>query len=119
MGTVAALLNMVVNAQSPIIEGELPGGIGRFEGLVPPVVAQPCFAIRKPAQVLYTLEDYLKSGIITEYQAGIFRNAIVKRGNIVIAGGTGSGKTTLTIAPIPEMVKLARPNDRYAILADP
>ena len=41
IGTVAALLNMVVNAQSPIIEGELPGGIGRFEGLVPPVVAHP------------------------------------------------------------------------------
>ncbi len=41
IGTVAALLNMVVNAQSPIIEGELPGGIGRFEGLVPPVVADP------------------------------------------------------------------------------
>ena len=52
IGTVAALLNTVVNAQIPIIEGELPGGIGRFEGLVPPVVAQPCFAIRKPAQIV-------------------------------------------------------------------
>jgi len=118
IGTVAALLNMVVNAHNPIIEGELPGGIGRFEGLVPPVVALPCFAIRKPAQVLYTLEDYLKSGIITEHQAGIFRGSIVKRENIVIAGGTGSGKTTLTSALIHEMVKLGGPSDRYAILED-
>ena len=106
IGTVAALLNTVVNAQIPIIEGELPGGIGRFEGLVPPVVAQPCVAIRKPAQIVYTLDDYVSSGIVSEFQAGVFRTAITECQNIVISGGTGSGKKTLTSALIYEMAKL-------------
>ena len=118
IGTVAALLNTVVNAQIPIIEGELPGGIGRFEGLVPPVVAQPCFAIRKPAQIVYTLDDYVNSGIVSEFQAGVFRTAITECQNIVISGGTGSGKTTLTSALIYEMAKLGDPSERYAILED-
>jgi type IV secretion system protein VirB11 len=118
IGTVAAFLNTVVNAQNPILEGELPGGIGRFEGLVPPVVSQPCFAIRKPAQLLYTLDDYVRAAIVTENQAEILRTAILHCQNIVIAGGTGSGKTTLTSALIHEMAKLGDPGNRYAILED-
>src|SRR5712692_10030779 len=118
IGTVAALLNIVVNSENPILEGELPTGLGRIEGLVAPVVERPCLAIRKPAQVLYTLEDYIKANILTERQAGIFRNAIVEGRNIVIAGGTGSGETTLTSALIHEMAELGSENDRYVILED-
>jgi P-type conjugative transfer ATPase TrbB len=118
IGTVAAMLNTVANAQNPIVEGELPVGRCRVEGLVPPIVAQPCFVIRKPAQVLYTLEDYVRAEIISPGHAEVFRGAIRDRRNIVLAGGTSSGKTTLASALIDAMVKLGDESERYVIIED-
>jgi type IV secretion system protein VirB11 len=74
--------------------------------------------MRKPAHVLYTLDDYVRDGIITESQAQSFRGAIDRRENIVIGGGTGSGKTTLGGALINEMVARSDPNERYVIIED-
>ncbi len=118
VGTVAAALGTVADADHPIIEGELPIEQIRFEGLMPPVVRRPCFAMRKPAQVLYTLDDYVRDLIVTEAQAGIFRQSIDRRENILIGGGTGSGKTTLAGALINEMVARSDPNERYVIIED-
>jgi len=118
IGTVAASLRTVVNAQNPIVEGELPIGGVRFEGLLPPVARQPCLVMRKPAQVLYTLDDYVRDGILEKRAAEILRKAIDQRCNIVIAGGTGSGKTTLAGALINEMVERSDPNERYVIIED-
>src|ERR1700736_4413714 len=78
IGTVAAALGTVADADHPIVEGELQIERVRFEGFVPPVVRQPCLALRKPAQVLYTLDDYVRDGIITEGQAEIFRETIAR-----------------------------------------
>ena len=64
IGTVAASLGTVANADSPIVEGELPIDGIRFEGLLPPVARKPCCVMRKPAQVLYTLDDYVRDGIL-------------------------------------------------------
>jgi len=118
IGTVAAALGTVANAANPIVEGELPIGGIRFEGLLPPVARKPCCVMRKPAQVLFTLNDYVRDGILSDAQAGILRDAIDKRLNIVIAGGTGSGKTTLAGALINEMVERSNPNERYVIIED-
>ena len=118
IGTVAAALNAVASAQNPIVEGELPLTGSRFEGLLPPIASSPCFVIRKRAAVLYTLDDYIKNNIITCAQAIALRDAISKRCNIVIAGGTGSGKTTLVNALIHEMVSLGDPAERFVILED-
>ncbi|MBF6569379.1 MAG: P-type conjugative transfer ATPase TrbB [Candidatus Binataceae bacterium] len=118
IGTVAASLGTVANAGNPIVEGELPIGRIRFEGLIPPVVRKPCFVMRKPAEVLYTLDDYVRDGIVTETQADVFRSAVDSRLNIVLAGGTGSGKTTLAGALINEMVERSDPNERYVIIED-
>ncbi len=118
IGTVAAALGTVADADHPIVEGELPLERIRFEGLMPPVVRRPCFAMRKPAQVLYTLDDYLRDRIISDAQVEIFRAAIDRRQNILIAGGTGSGKTTLAGALINEMVARSDPNERYVIIED-
>ncbi len=118
IGTVAAALGTVANADHPIVEGELPLGRIRFEGLMPPVVRQACWAMRLPAKVLYTIENYLRDGIIVQRQADAFRNAVDRKLNILLAGGTGSGKTTLAGAIINEMVLRSDPSDRYVLIED-
>jgi P-type conjugative transfer ATPase TrbB len=118
VGTVAASLGSVANSSNPIIEGELPIAGIRFEGLLPPVARKPCCVMRKPAQLLYTLDDYLHGGILDYTHAEVLRDAIDQRLNIVVAGGTGSGKTTLAAALINEMVERCDPNQRYVIIED-
>ncbi|AVH45476.1 P-type conjugative transfer ATPase TrbB [Agrobacterium tumefaciens] len=117
IGTVAHALQSEVDTEQPIISGELPIGGHRFEGLLPPVVAKPAFTIRRRASRLIPLEDYVRTGVMTECQASTIRSAISARLNIVISGGTGSGKTTLANAVIGEIVKSA-PEDRLVILED-
>nr|WP_153369837.1 P-type conjugative transfer ATPase TrbB [Rhizobium sp. ICMP 5592] len=117
IGTVAHALQSEVDTEQPIISGELPIGGHRFEGLLPPVVAKPAFTIRRRASRLIPLEDYVRTGVMTDYQASTIRSAISARLNIVISGGTGSGKTTLANAVINEIVK-STPEDRLVILED-
>jgi type IV secretion system protein TrbB len=117
IGTVAHALQSEVDTEQPIISGELPIGGHRFEGLLPPVVAKPAFTIRRRASRLIPLEDYVRTGVMTGYQASTIRSAISARLNIIISGGTGSGKTTLANAVIDEMVRSA-PEDRLVILED-
>ena len=117
IGTVAHALQSEVDAERPIISGELPIGGHRFEGLLPPVVAAPSFTIRRRASRLIPLDDYVREGIMTAVHAAAIREAITARMNIVICGGTGSGKTTLANAVIDEIVSTA-PQDRMVILED-
>ncbi|MCG5485737.1 P-type conjugative transfer ATPase TrbB [Sinorhizobium meliloti] len=117
IGTVAHALQSEVDTEQPIISGELPIGGHRFEGLLPPVVAKPAFTIRRRASRLIPLDEYVRSDVMTEYQASTIRSAISSRLNIIISGGTGSGKTTLANAVIDEIVKSA-PEDRLVILED-
>jgi P-type conjugative transfer ATPase TrbB len=115
--TVAAMLGTVINADHPLLEGELPDG-SRFQGILPPIAPGPAFVIRKRAQRLYTLDEYVGSGIMQGWHAAALSRAILERKNLVIAGGTGSGKTTLANAIIHEMVRLGDPSDRFIILED-
>src|SRR5689334_19192386 len=75
-----------VHAGSPRISAELPETGERFEGLLPPVVAAPAFAIRKPAVAVFTLDDYVAKGIMTAGQATMLRTAVQSRANILVAG---------------------------------
>nr|WP_197433197.1 MULTISPECIES: P-type conjugative transfer ATPase TrbB [Rhizobium/Agrobacterium group] len=117
IGSVAHALQSEADDERPIISGELPIGGHRFEGLLPPVVSGPSFTIRRRASRLIPLDDYVKHKIMTEAQASVLRSAISSRMNIVISGGTGSGKTTLANAVIAEIVANA-PDDRIVILED-
>src|SRR5712692_5025469 len=118
IGTVASMLGTVVNAGSPIVEGELPLDGNRFEGILPPVSTAPVFVIRKRPCLVYTLDDYVTAGILRLWHAEVIRDAITARQNIVIAGGTASGKTTLANALIHEMVALGDPSERFVIIED-
>lgn len=104
-----------VHAGSPRVSAELPGTGERFEGLLPPVVAAPAFAIRKPAVAVFTLDDYVVKGIMTSGQAATLRGAVSARKNILVAGGTSSGKTTLTNALLAEVAKTS---DRVVLIED-
>lgn len=117
IGSVAHALQSEADKDRPIISGELPIGGHRFEGLLPPVVAQPAFTIRRRASRPIPLDDYVRSKVMTEAQALVIHSAISSRLNIVVSGGTGSGKTTLANALIAEIVNVA-PEDRLLILED-
>jgi Flp pilus assembly CpaF family ATPase len=93
-----------VTPSSPRISGELPETKARFEGLIPPIVEAPTFAIRKPAVAVFTLVQYTDAGIITADQADLLRDAVAQRRNILVAGGTSTGKTKVTIV-LPELLK--------------
>jgi type IV secretion system protein VirB11 len=104
-----------VHSASPRVSAELPESGERFEGLLPPVVVAPAFAIRKPAVAVFTLEDYAARGVMTAGQARTLRQAVAERRNILIAGGTSTGKTTLANALLAEM---AETGDRIVLIED-
>jgi len=104
-----------VHAASPGVSAELPETGERFEGLIPPVVAAPAFAIRKPAVAIFTLDDYTAAGIMTGDQAAILCDAVAQRRNVLVAGGTSTGKTTLVNALLAEVAKTA---ERIVLIED-
>jgi type IV secretion system protein TrbB len=112
---VAHHVGVEVHAGSPRISAELPESGERFEGLVPPVVAAPCFAIRRPAVAVFTLGDYVQAGIMSCAQADLLRVAVRDRKNILVAGGTSTGKTTLVNALLAEVAKTG---DRVVLIED-
>lgn len=117
IGVVAHALRFDVNTDQPIVSGELPISGHRFEGLLPPVVAGPTFTIRRKASRVINLDEYVTSALMTQSQAVMVRRALALRKNIVVCGGTGSGKTTLVNAIVGEIAILA-PRERLLILED-
>lgn len=111
------MLGKTTNSSSPICEGELPIDGSRFEGLVPPLVAAPSFSIRKRASKLIRLDQYVIDGILTETAQDFILESVAERKNILISGGTGSGKTTLTNAILAAVVD-EHPNDRIITIED-
>lgn len=103
-----------VHEGAPRVSAELPTG-ERFEGLLPPVVTAPSFAIRKPAVAVFTLDDYVEAAIMSDAQANFLRRAVVERKNILVAGGTSTGKTTLVNALLAEVAKTG---DRVVLIED-
>jgi type IV secretion system protein VirB11 len=117
---VASHARSEVHGNAPIVSAELPplgeGLAGeRFEGVLPPVATGPCFSIRKPASRIYTLADYARDGIMTAKVARLLSQAVADHRNILVAGGTSSGKTTLANALLAE---LAARDERVILIED-
>ena len=115
--TIAGYHGKEVTRFKPILEGELPLDGSRFAGQLPPIVSAPTFAIRKKAVAIFTLNQYVKADIMTVQQRDILITAIKTHRNILVIGGTGSGKTTLVNAVINEMVE-NDPSERVFIIED-
>lgn len=111
---VASHVRAEVHADNPIVSAELPSG-ERFEGVLPPVALAPCFAIRKPAAKVFTLADYVRGQIMVPIQAEALMQAVRERKNILVAGGTSSGKTTLANALLAE---IANRDERVILIED-
>jgi type IV secretion system protein VirB11 len=116
---VASHVRSEANASSPIVSAELPAhGASsgeRFEGILPPVSSAPCFSIRKPAARVHGLADYVNDRIMSAEAARTLARAVAERSNILIAGGTSSGKTTLANALLAE---LGRRDERVILIED-
>lgn len=112
---VAAHIRVEVHAGAPIVSAELPTTGERFEGVLPPVTRAPTFSIRKRAIGVISLSQYVADGVMSEMQAAALRHAVHQRHNIVIAGDTSTGKTTLANALLQEM---AATGDRVILIED-
>lgn len=118
LSLVASALDQTVDAKTPIVEGSFPLDGSRFQGSYPPIVG-PCasFSLRKKATKIITLPEYLEQGVITPEIIPMLKDAILTRQNIVVVGGTSSGKTTFINGVINYLVELC-PYDRVLILED-
>ncbi len=115
--TIAGYHGKEVTRGKPVLEGEFPLDGSRFAGQLPPVVPAPTFAIRKRAVAIFALAQYVDAGIMTQGQHDALHTAVREHRNILVIGGTGSGKTTLVNAIIHEMV-VCDPGERVFILED-
>ena len=117
IGTVAAALRTTVTRERPVLECELPLDGSRFEAVISPVVSSPAFAIRKPALLVFSLSDYVENGIITERQRVVIEEGVRQRKNILVVGGTSTGKTTLTNAILRHIAE-TMPQHRVVVIED-
>ncbi|MHB0888995.1 P-type conjugative transfer ATPase TrbB [Acidithiobacillus sp.] len=115
--TVASMLDTSITKENPIISGELPLDGSRFEAQIPPIVEAPTFAIRKKALLVFTLDDYVAKGIMTERQRDIIIDAVRERKNILVSGGTSTGKSTLANAVL-HATGMETPDHRIVIIQD-
>lgn len=113
---VATESRATLTEDTPALAGTLPHWDARVQGVIPPVVSRPSFAIRKPASVIYSLDDYVAKGVVTAEQRNALIGAVTDGKNILVGGGTGTGKTTFANALL--RVVAERTNDRLYIAED-
>jgi Flp pilus assembly CpaF family ATPase len=118
LSTVAALTDNIINYSNPQIQCAFPLDGSRLQGLAPPAVKSPIFDIRKHSERIYSLEEYVSSKIISDSQAQTITKAVIERKNILISGGTCSGKTTLAKTIIDLAYKLGKTGERFVIIED-
>jgi type IV secretion system protein VirB11 len=112
---VATEMNTELSDRNPSLAGKLPIWGARVQASIPPVVEAPVFALRKPAKVVFGLDDYVAREILRAEEADALRAAVRARWNILVGGGTGSGKTTFANALLRE---IAETSDRVYLVED-
>ena len=103
---IAGRQGKIVNDDIPSLSAEIAGYGSRFQGELPPIVRHPQFNIRKKALQIFTLDDYVHQGVLSPYHKAYLCEAIKERKNILIVGGTGTGKTTFLNALLDSIAKI-------------
>lgn len=114
---IAGQVGKVITEDIPSVSTEIRGYGCRFQGEIAPIVRNPQFNIRKKATRIFTLDDYVKTGTLTQYYKDYLEEAIRQRKNILVVGGTGTGKTTFLNAILDAITRLT-PNHRIISLED-
>lgn len=110
---IASLIDKEVGDKNKnrLLSSRLPGF--RIEAILPPIAVKgPTMCIRRHASRVMSIDEYIKTGVISEKYAAVFREAIKSRENFLIAGGTGSGKTTL----MNSVLQLIDPTERLFVI---
>lgn len=105
-----------LNEKKPYLDAVLPFQGERINVTVPPVSEAVSFNIRKKATVIFSLEDYVTSEVLTPQQASVLKQAIIDRRNILISGSPAAGKTTFANALLEVMAKTAAIGHRVMLL---
>lgn len=113
---VANTMSVELSAKHPSLPAILPGWGARLQAIVPPVSAAPVITIRKPPKHIFSLDDYVAKGILSEAQSAALRQAVRSHANILVGGSTGAGKTTLVNAILDEIARTT--TDRVYIVED-
>lgn len=103
--------------EKPTLESIVPKYNIRTTAILPPWTKFPEITFRRPAEKVYTLEDYVASGRLTAEFHEKIGACLAERGNIIVSGSTGSGKTTFTNALLDRMARLT-PDERFYIVED-
>jgi len=121
LNQIAKYMELNINFfEYPVLEGTVPvpeWKNSRITAIFPPWIEAPSFTIRKPPEKIYTLEDYTANGQLSRERYEIIVNNIKENKNIIVSGGTGSGKTTLVNAIIKKKCEFY-PRHRYYIVQD-
>jgi len=112
---VAHHIGETVGEDRPLVAGIIPLTGERFQGVLPPLAKAPTFTIRKRPTVIFRLDDYVADGVVEASQVAFLRTALSERKNILVSGGTSSGKTTLLNALLAES---AIADDRVVLIED-
>jgi pilus assembly protein CpaF len=87
-------LGRSIDADSPTVDARLPDG-SRVNAVIPPVAIDgPSITIRKFMKDKLSMDQLIGMGSITRGMADLLRACVISRMNILVSGGTGSGKTT-------------------------
>jgi type IV secretion system protein VirB11 len=120
LDSVAAHIGVVLDGEHASLEAELPEGRfrkARVQGFLSPISRGPAFALRKPPNVIYALDEYVERGTLSSTYRTVLRSAVQWHLNLLIVGGTDTGKTTFGNALLREVSEVT-PDERVVILED-
>ena len=113
---IANYCGTVINADNPILECFFAGF--RITATIPPITQRSTLSIRKPHSNIIELEEYVKNYQLSHSHFDYLSESIINRKNILVVGGTGSGKTTFANSLLDLMSKITPKSQRIVILED-